>query len=56
MKTLIDFLHSLFERRSPAYDEQFLAESADIYDLERRMRVLDQRRIHNGFYPAGSHC
>ena len=56
MKTLIDFLKTLFERRDPAYDEQFLAESADIYDLERRMRVLDQRRVHNSFYPAGSNC
>ncbi len=56
MKTLVDLLKTLFARRDPAYDEEFLAESADIYDLERRMRVLDERRAHNSFYPAGSHC
>jgi hypothetical protein len=56
MFALIELLKSLFARRDPSYDEQFLAESSDIYDLERRMRVLDQRRAHNSFYPAGSNC
>ena len=56
MKTLVDFLRNMFVRQDRAYDEDFLADSADIYDLERRMRLLDQRREHSTFYPAGSHC
>ena len=34
-------------------DEQYLAESADIYDLERRMRQIDSGR-HN-LYAIGSY-
>jgi Protein of unknown function (DUF3563) len=56
MKRLIDYLKTLFDRRDPSYDEEYLAEAADIYDLERRMRVLDRRRAYNSFYPAGSNC
>ncbi|MBS0445799.1 MAG: DUF3563 family protein [Proteobacteria bacterium] len=34
-------------------DDRYLAEAADIYDLERRMRELDSGR--NGFYALSSH-
>jgi len=34
-------------------DEQYLAEAADIYDLERRMRQIDSGR-HN-LYAIGSY-
>jgi hypothetical protein len=34
-------------------DDQYLAESADIYDLERRMRQIDSGR-HN-LYAIGSY-
>ncbi|MEO8058204.1 MAG: DUF3563 family protein [Burkholderiales bacterium] len=34
-------------------DEQYLAESSDIYDLERRMRQIDSGR-HN-LYAIGSY-
>jgi len=34
-------------------DEQYLAEAADIYDLERRMRQIDSGR-HN-LYSIGSY-
>ncbi len=56
MQSFIDYLKNLFDRQDPTYDEAYLAESADIYDLERRMRILDGRRVHNTFYPAGSNC
>ncbi|MBQ1764874.1 MAG: DUF3563 family protein, partial [Aquincola sp.] len=29
-----------------AVEEAYLAESVDIYDLERRMRTLDERRLN----------
>jgi hypothetical protein len=56
MKKLIELLKSLFARREPGYDEDYLAQAVDIYDLERRMQVLEGRRLHNTFYPAGTHC
>jgi hypothetical protein len=45
MFPLLKFLQSLFSRAEPRhdFDETFLAGSVDIYDLERRMRTLDER-------------
>jgi hypothetical protein len=52
VKTFVNYLRSLFVRHDPAYDEAYLAEAVDIYDLERRIRELDRRHEHNTFYPA----
>ncbi len=38
--------HPVESRRG---DEQYLAQSVDICDLERRMRVLDERRMTEPF-------
>jgi hypothetical protein len=45
MFTLLKLLNSLFPRVEPrqAVDEAFLAGAVDIYDLERRMRTVDER-------------
>jgi len=56
MSSLIQSIKSLFNASaSPAQDrdDQYLAESADIYDLERRMRQVDSGR-HN-LYAIGSY-
>ncbi len=54
------FLQSFFARAQCAdstADEAFLSEAVDLYDLERRMRVIDDRRrsarsgIAFGLYP-----
>jgi hypothetical protein len=43
MLRLLQFLTSYFARVEPwlEYEEAYLARSSDIYDLERRMRALD---------------
>jgi hypothetical protein len=45
MSPLLKFLHSLFPRTEPprAADDAFLADSVDLYDLERRMRLREER-------------
>ena len=48
MNTLLSFLKSLkslLPRLEPmqGYQEAYLADAVDIYDLERRMRQLDER-------------
>ena len=45
MTALLKFLESLFARTKPRLDahDAYLAGSVDIYDLERRMRTLDER-------------
>jgi hypothetical protein len=56
MFALIQSLKDLFNvSASPAQDrdDQYLAESVDIYDLERRMRQVDSGR-HN-LYAIGSY-
>jgi len=56
MFALIQSLKDLFSvSASPAQDrdDQYLAESVDIYDLERRMRQVDSGR-HN-LYAIGSY-
>jgi hypothetical protein len=56
MFSLIKSIKNLFNASaSPAQDrdDQYLAESADIYDLERRMRQVDSGR-HN-LYAIGSY-
>jgi len=56
MSSLIESIKNLFNASaSPAQDrdDQYLAESADIYDLERRMRQVDSGR-HN-LYAIGSY-
>ena len=56
MFSLIQSIKSLFNASaSPAQDrdDQYLAESADIYDLERRIRQVDSGR-HN-LYAIGSY-
>jgi hypothetical protein len=48
MNSLLNFLKSLLSRSEPRRDadEAYLADAVDLYDLERRMRTLDQR--HRG--------
>ncbi len=56
MSSLLESIKSLFNvSATPAQDrdDQYLAESADIYDLERRMRQVDSGR-HN-LYAIGSY-
>jgi len=56
MSSLLQSLKNLFiVSAQPAQDrdDQYLAESADIYDLERRMRQVDSGR-HN-LYAIGSY-
>jgi hypothetical protein len=56
MFALLQSIKDLFNvSASPAQDrdDQYLAESADIYDLERRMRQVDSGR-HN-LYAIGSY-
>ena len=56
MSSLFESIKNLFNvSASPAQDrdDQYLAESADIYDLERRMRQIDSGR-HN-LYAIGSY-
>ena len=56
MFALLMSLKNLFNASAtPAQDrdEQYLAESADIYDLERRMRQVDSGR-HN-LYAIGAY-
>ena len=56
MFALIQSIKNLFNASAdPAQDrdDQYLAESSDIYDLERRMRQVDSGR-HN-LYAIGSY-
>ena len=56
MNALLKSLHNLFTiSASPAQDrdDQYLAESVDIYDLERRMRQVDSGR--HTLYTIGSY-
>ena len=56
MFALIQSIKNLFSvSATPAQDrdDQYLAESADIYDLQRRMRQVDSGR-HN-LYAIGSY-
>jgi Protein of unknown function (DUF3563) len=56
MSSVFQSLRSLFQvSASPEQDrdDQYLADSADIYDLERRMRQLDSGR-HN-LYAIGAY-
>jgi len=45
MPSLLKLIQSLFVGTPPQrdVDEAYLADSVDIYDLERRMREIDQR-------------
>jgi len=45
MSSLLHFLHALLPSIESQHerDEAYLAESTDIYDLERRMRDIDDR-------------
>ena len=56
MSSLLQALKNLFDVSATSAhdrDDQYLAESADIYDLERRMRQIDSGR-HN-FYAIGAY-
>ena len=53
--SLLQFAKDLFTVRPGMphdQDDEYLAESTDIYDLERRMRQLDTDR--QGLYAAGT--
>ena len=52
MNTITDFISWLFDadqRNLQARDEAYLADAADIYELEYRMRKLDRRRPFGPF-------
>jgi len=47
MNLIHDFISWVFEAHTPdtpEADERYLSGSADMFDLERRMREIDQRR------------
>jgi hypothetical protein len=49
ISTLLGWIFDPEQVNSLERDEQYLAESVDICDLERRMRLLDQRRPFGPF-------
>ncbi len=56
MSSLLQSIKNLFDMSATSAqdrDEQYLAESVDIYDLERRMRQVDSGR-HN-LYAIGAY-
>ena len=56
MSSLFQSIKDLFDvSATPAQDrdDQYLAESTDIYDLERRMRQIDSGRHH--LYAIGAY-
>lgn len=52
MSKIFSFIQSILPKRQQQQDrdDSYLAEAVDIYDLERRMRELDQRRRHSASY------
>jgi hypothetical protein len=50
MSNLMEFIKALFPvwQSQRDLDEAYLAESTDVYDLERRMRDLDSDSRQNG--------
>jgi hypothetical protein len=52
MKSLFESILDFFTPGQDR-DERYLADSVDVYDLERRMRQLDAGR--ESFYTQGSH-
>ncbi len=51
--SLIGWIFDPAQVNAQERDEQFLAESVDICDLERRMRLIDQRRPFGPFGQNG---
>lgn len=46
MNKIFELIHDLLSPEPQAIEEAYLAESVDIYDLERRMRTLDERHLN----------
>ncbi len=44
MIALLSFLKSLFSFRRASLEEEYLADSTDLIDLERRMQALERRQ------------
>ncbi|MEF7613950.1 DUF3563 family protein [Aquincola sp. MAHUQ-54] len=57
MNTFFQLVNHLFrpDQGAAAREEAYLAESVDIYDLERRMRELDDRRLNPQWGSLVSH-
>lgn len=55
MNKIIEMLNAFLRPEQAARDEAYLAESVDIYDLERRMRELDDRRLNTHWPSLMSH-
>ena len=61
MNTIFSFFRKLFSAdrstarltAEQAWLEAYLAQSADIYELENRMRALELRPTYSTLYPAG---
>ena len=49
MTRFLNFLKNFFFATDRTAEEAYLADAADLYDLERRQRVLDQQRPVFGF-------
>ena len=50
MNPIKSFVHWLFDaqpRNTMESHERYLSESADLFDLERRMRALEQHQPHH---------
>jgi len=43
MSKLIAFIKEIFRKKDPV--EEFLAKSTDIYDLERRYKILENKHL-----------
>lgn len=55
MNKFIEMLQDLVRPEQAAQEEAYLAESVDIYDLERRMRELDGRKLNPQWSGLVSH-
>ena len=49
LSRLVDWIFDSSDSSTTAASEAYLAEAVDLHDLERRMRVLDQRRSFGPF-------
>lgn len=49
MSRFLTLLRNFFFNADRSAEEAYLADASDLYDLERRQRVLDQQRPVFGF-------
>jgi hypothetical protein len=47
---LLEWIKNLFKFNTQNWNEKYLADAVDHYDLERRQRELDRGQVRPGFY------